>query len=102
MKIVKLTSQLLYSSKFKHRMLNSIIFSQYIDITRPIYEVEDDKDRWKELATAAVDVVEHLDNVNIIYNTITIYTNISIFSISTIAIISSNNISVFSNNSSPT
>ena len=56
--------------------ITNILFSQNIDITGPIYEVEEDKDGWEELATAAVDVVKHL-NITIISNTIITITIIS-------------------------
>ena len=49
--------------------ITNILFSQNIDITGPIYEVEEDKDGWEKLATAAVDVVKHL-TIIIISNTI--------------------------------
>ena len=56
--------------------ITNILFSQNINITGPIYEVEEDKDGWEKLATAAVDVVKHL-TIIIISNTIITITIIS-------------------------
>ena len=57
--------------------ITNILFSQNIDITGPIYEVEEDKDGWEKLAATAVDVVKHL-TIIIMSNTIIPITNMII------------------------
>ena len=66
--------------KYTHNLLANTFFSQNIDITCPIYDVEEDKDRWEEFTTTAVNVVKHLSNTSIILSSITIVSTITIIS----------------------